>query len=189
MATQSPWSGRPLSQPGPNSAAAQSPRPTVRARNRENRDRSRPCRPPHSPVEAKRPTAWNRRAGTALLWKRGASSLALLLVAGIIVYFSWPYSQDELYRKAEALMASPKRSDWHGPAMSTLTSLTNGFPITLSASRSKNGATRSLLEDAEHRASSWPVPERPNLERAGQRAERSVQDRQCGGGRGIGSRR
>ena len=65
--------------------AAQSPRPTVRARNHENRDRYRPCRPPHSPVEAEaadgsESSRWNRAAvetGDSFLpssWSRELSS-------------------------------------------------------------------------------------------------------------------
>jgi serine/threonine-protein kinase len=67
-----------------------------------------------------------RLSRTAL--ETGGLVLALVVVAGFIVYFSWPYSQDQLYRKAEALMASKKRTDWLEARDEYLDKLDQRFP-------------------------------------------------------------
>ena len=98
---------------------------------------------------------WNRAA-----LETGALVLALLLVAGIIVYFSWPYSQDELYRKAEALMASSKRSDWKEARDEYLDKLDQRFPNHPFREQIQKWRDKIALEDAERRAPylNGPVP-------------------------------
>ncbi len=158
MATPSRWSGRPLSRPGPNVRGSSVPA-TDRSRKKPRKSGSLSALSPSAltsrgqAADGLESSRWNRAA-----LETGALVLALLLVAGIIVYFSWPYSQDELYRKAEALMASSKRSDWHEARDEYLDKLDQRFPNHPFREQIQKWRDKIALEDAERRAA---VPERP----------------------------
>jgi eukaryotic-like serine/threonine-protein kinase len=91
---------------------------------------------------------WSRAA-----LETGALVLALVVVAGIIVYASWPYSEAQLYHKAEALMASPKRTDWLEARDEYLDKLDQRFPDHPYREQTRKWRDKILLEDAERRGS------------------------------------
>jgi serine/threonine-protein kinase len=101
---------------------------------------------------------WNR----ALL-ETGGLILALVVIAGVIVYLSWPYSQSELYRKAEALMSSSKRSDWVTARDEYLEKLDERFPDHPYREQTRKWRDKIALEDAERRAGflNGPLPTEP----------------------------
>ena len=80
--------------------------------------------------------------------------LALLAVGGLIVYLVWPASQETLYRKAEALMASTRRADWLIAREEYLEPLERRFPDNPYRERIRAWRDKILLEDAERR---WKI--------------------------------
>ena len=159
-ATPSRWSGRPLSRHGAKLRDSSVPA-TDRSRKKPRKSGSLSALSPSAltnrgqAADGLESSRWNRAA-----LETGALVLALLLVAGIIVYFSWPYSQDELYRKAEALMASSKRSDWKEARDEYLDKLDQRFPNHPFREQIQKWRDKIALEDAERRAPylNGPVP-------------------------------
>ena len=80
--------------------------------------------------------------------------LALLAVGGLIVYLVWPASQETLYRKAEALMASTRRADWLTAREEYLEPLERRFPDNPYREQIRAWRDKILLEDAERR---WKI--------------------------------
>jgi hypothetical protein len=101
---------------------------------------------------------WNRAA-----LETGALVLALFVVAGIIVYASWPYSAEQLYHKAEALMASTKRGDWLEARDEYLDKLDQRFPDHPYREQVQKWRDKISLEDAERRGSVLSSPIKNSL--------------------------
>ena len=67
----------------------------------------------------------------------------LIAIGGFIGYWLWPPSAEYLYRQAEALMASPHRSDWITAQESISTRSIASTRIIPTRSNSGSGETRS----------------------------------------------
>jgi eukaryotic-like serine/threonine-protein kinase len=76
----------------------------------------------------------------------------LILVAALIAYVVWPPGQDHLFRKAEALMASPEASDWILAQEHYLDPLDSRFPKHPYREKTEAWRDRIALRDAERRA-------------------------------------
>jgi hypothetical protein len=76
---------------------------------------------------------------------------ALVAIGGFIAYWLWPPSADYLYRKAETLMASSRRSDWRAASEDYMRELDDRFPDHPYRQKLREWRDKILLEDAENR--------------------------------------
>ncbi len=77
--------------------------------------------------------------------------LALVAIGGFIAYWLWPPSAEFLHRKAEALMASSRRSDWKTARDDYMRELDERFPDHPYQQEIRAWRDKILLEDAENR--------------------------------------
>jgi hypothetical protein len=77
--------------------------------------------------------------------------LALVAIGGFIAYWLWPPSAEFLHRKAEALMASSRRSDWKTARDDYMKELDDRFPDHPYQQEIRAWRDKILLEDAENR--------------------------------------
>lgn len=94
-------------------------------------------------------------AGIALSRARLETALlvsALLAIGGFIVYWVWPPSQGYLYRQAEALMASPRRTDWLTARDEYLNPLDTRFPDNPYHEQTRQWRDKLMLDIVEGRA-------------------------------------
>ncbi|MFO0907252.1 MAG: serine/threonine-protein kinase [Isosphaeraceae bacterium] len=77
---------------------------------------------------------------------------ALVAIAGLMAYILWPPSADYLYRKAEPLMASSKRSDWITAIQEYLDPLDQKHPDHPYKQQTQAFRDKVLLSDAQNRA-------------------------------------
>ncbi len=75
----------------------------------------------------------------------------LIAIASFITYWVWPPSAPYLYRKAEALMASTRRSDWKTARDEYIQDLDDRFPDHPYQQQTREWRDKILLEDAESR--------------------------------------
>jgi eukaryotic-like serine/threonine-protein kinase len=83
----------------------------------------------------------------------GALVAALLAIGGFIAYVVWPPSASYLYRHAESLMASSRRSDWRMARDEYMKELEDRFPDHPYRQQIREWRDKILLEDAEGRGS------------------------------------
>jgi serine/threonine-protein kinase len=81
----------------------------------------------------------------------GALVAALIAIAGFIAYVVWPPSAKYLYRQAESLMASSRRSDWRMARDDYMKELDDRFPNHPYHQQIREWRDKILLEDAEGR--------------------------------------
>ncbi len=77
---------------------------------------------------------------------------ALVLIGGAIGYFVWPPGADYLYRQADALMASDKRSDWLVAVDDFIDPLDRRFPNHPYRDKTRAWRDKILLDEADGRA-------------------------------------
>ncbi len=111
--------------------------------------------------------------------------LALVAVGGLIVYLVWPPSQETLYHKAEALMASTHRSDWLTARDEYLEPLDRRFPNNPYHEQTAKWRDKILLDEAEGRASILAAPIKTRLSEPNTNAERQFAIYPCRGDRGL----
>ncbi len=120
------------------------------------------------------------RAGTdesvSPLLSRGALEivglvLALVAVGGLILYLVWPLSQEALYHKAEALMASKYRVNWLTARDDYLDALDRRFPNNPYHEQTRKWRDRILLDEVEGRAAVLASPGESRLREPKNRAE------------------
>jgi serine/threonine-protein kinase len=78
--------------------------------------------------------------------------LALVGIGGVIVYRIWPPGQEYLYRQAEPLMKSDRRSDWITARDEYLDELDRRFPQNPYREASQKLRDKILLDEAKGRA-------------------------------------
>jgi hypothetical protein len=76
---------------------------------------------------------------------------ALVAIGGFIAYWLWPPSADYLYRQAETLMASSRRTDWRAAREDYMRELDDRFPDHPYREKLREWRDKILLEDAENR--------------------------------------
>ena len=76
---------------------------------------------------------------------------ALLAIGGFIAYMVWPPDAAYLYRRAETLMASSRRSDWRTAREDYMKELDERFPDHPYRDKLREWRDKILLEDAENR--------------------------------------
>jgi serine/threonine-protein kinase len=81
----------------------------------------------------------------------GLLVLALLGIGGFIAYSVWPPSERYLYKQAEALMASTRRSDWVRARDEYLNTLDERFPNNPYKEQTRKWRDNILLDEAEGR--------------------------------------
>jgi serine/threonine-protein kinase len=82
----------------------------------------------------------------------GLLVLALVTIGAFIVYWVYPPSAGYLYRQAEVLMASSRRSDWQTAVEEYLDPLDKRFPANPFHEQTRKWRDKILLFDAEKRA-------------------------------------
>jgi serine/threonine-protein kinase len=97
---------------------------------------------------------------------------ALLVIGGFIGYWLWPPSAQYLYRQAEALMASEKRSDRLTARDEYLDALDRRFPDHPYKEQTQKWRDRIWLEEAEGRAKTLSSPVKNPLTEPQNDAER-----------------
>ncbi len=90
----------------------------------------------------------------------GLLVLALTGIGGFIVYWLYPPSAGYLYRQAELLMASNRRSDWIAARDEYLDQLDGKFPNHRYREQSQKWRDKILLDEAEGRAAVLSSPAR-----------------------------
>jgi hypothetical protein len=98
--------------------------------------------------------------------------LALVAVGGLIVYLVLPLGQEALYRKAEALMASPHRTDWLTARDEYLDQLDRRFTNNPYHEQTRKWRDKILLDEAEGRANIITAPIKSRLSEPNTNAER-----------------
>ncbi|QEH32893.1 Serine/threonine-protein kinase PK-1 [Aquisphaera giovannonii] len=98
--------------------------------------------------------------------------LALLAIAGGMAYVLWPPSAETLYRKAEALMQSSRRSDWITARDEYLDPLDSKHPGHPYGDQVRKWRDRIFLEDAENRARNLSSPVKTAFSEPHSNAER-----------------
>ena len=76
---------------------------------------------------------------------------ALIAIGGFIVYWVWPPDAAYLFRQAETLMASSRRTDWKTAREEYMKELSQRFPNNPYQEKLREWRDKILLEDAENR--------------------------------------
>ncbi len=97
---------------------------------------------------------------------------ALIAIAGFMAYWLWPPSAGYLYRQAEALMASPHRSDWIRAQEECLDILDHNRPGHPYSDQVQKWRDQILLYDAEARARNLSSPVKTSFSEPHTDAER-----------------
>jgi eukaryotic-like serine/threonine-protein kinase len=120
-----------------------------------------------------------RTGGDGASWGLSRSTLetALLVVAlfgigGFIAYWVWPPNSAYLFRHAEMLMASTKRSDWRTARDEYMKELDERFPNHPYQEKLREWCDKILLEDAENRGTNVASGLKINLTKPDNDAER-----------------
>ncbi len=95
----------------------------------------------------------------------GLLALALVVIGGFITYWVWPPSALYLYKQAESLMASSRRSDRVTARDDYIQELDRRFPEHPYREQTQKWRDQILLEDAEGRASTLDKGRNTNLAR------------------------
>ena len=95
----------------------------------------------------------------------GLLALALIAIGGFIAYWVWPPSAPYLYKQAEALMASSRRSDRVTARDDYIQELDRRFPDHPYREQTQKWRDEILLEDAQGRASALDKGRNTNLAR------------------------
>ncbi|WP_165067000.1 serine/threonine-protein kinase [Paludisphaera rhizosphaerae] len=82
----------------------------------------------------------------------GGPILGMLVIAGIIAYGVWPPSAEYLYKHAEPLMASSRRSDWITALSEYVDPLDSRFPNHPYREQTKAWRDKIIIDEAEGRA-------------------------------------
>jgi eukaryotic-like serine/threonine-protein kinase len=77
---------------------------------------------------------------------------ALIAIGGFIVYWVWPPGAPYLFRQAETLMASSRRTDWKTARDEYMKELNQRFPNHPYQEKLREWCDKILLEDAENRS-------------------------------------
>jgi eukaryotic-like serine/threonine-protein kinase len=98
-------------------------------------------------TEIENGSSWLNRS----VLETGMLVAALVAIGGFIAYWLWPPSADYLYRQAETLMASSRRTDWRAAREDYMRELDDRFPDHPYREKLREWRDKILLEDAENR--------------------------------------
>ena len=98
--------------------------------------------------------------------------VALIAIGGFIGYWLWPPSAGYLYHQAEALMASPHRSDWLTAQEEYLDTLDHKYPGHPYSEQIQKWRDQILLDEAEGRARNLSSPVKTSFSEPHSNSER-----------------
>ncbi len=119
-------------------------------------------------TEIENGSSWLNRS----VLETGMLVAALVAIGGFIAYWLWPPSADYLYRHAETLMASSRRSDWRAAREDYMRELDERFPHHPYQEKLREWRDKILLEDAENRGANLASGLKISLTQPSTNAER-----------------
>jgi predicted Ser/Thr protein kinase len=163
-----PFSAKPARAGDPSEAAGSAVASPERARKKKGKAAS--TRGNRARADLERGSSRINRATI----ETGILALALVAIGGFIAYLVWPPSAEYLYKHAEALMASSRRTDRLTARDEYIKELDRRFPDNPYREQTRKWVDQILLEDAENRVKFLTSGVKTSFTEPGNDAERKL---------------